>query len=313
MIDLSIIIVSWNAKEFLSNCLQSLTHKISHHHSEIIVVDNASIDGSYELVQGQFPHVKLIRNNTNLGFAKANNIGIRESKGKYICLINSDVIVKENCIDNMYEYMDQHTEIGILGPKILSLDGLVQRSTMGFPTLWNSLCRAFALDSLFPRSKLFGGQLMTYWPHDTIRDVDVLNGCFWMVRREALKEVGLLDEEFFFCGEDIDWCKRFIDAGWGVVFFPDAEAIHYGGASSSNAPIRFFIEKQRANLQYWKKHYRPFTWMVYILICLLHQSIRILGQTSLYIIMPSKRKYIIYKIKRSVSCVQWLLNFPCLR
>lgn len=215
MMDLSFIVVSWNAKEILSKCLQSLTRETSHLYSEIIVVDNASTDGSPELVREQFPHVKLICNDANLGFAKANNIGIKQSTGRYLFLVNSDVIILEGCIDSMCTYMDQHLGIGVLGPKILSPDGMVQRSTMEFPTLWNCFCRALALDSIFRSSKLFGGQLMTYWSHDTIRNVEVINGCLWMVRREALRKVGLLDEDFFFCGEDIDWCKRFVDAGWG--------------------------------------------------------------------------------------------------
>ena len=145
----------------------------------------------------------------------------------------------------MLAYMNEHPEIGMLGPQILDSNGNIQRSCMGFPTLWNTSCRALALDTLFPKSKLFGGYMMTFWPHDSIRDVNVINGCFWMVKREALDEVGLLDERFFIYAEDKDWCKRFWDAGWKVVYFPEAKAIHYGGASSSNAPIKFHIEMQK--------------------------------------------------------------------
>ncbi len=306
--DISIIIVSWNAKEFLSECLQSLTAETDNHCSEIIVVDNASTDGSLELVQKHFPHVKLIRSNTNVGFAKANNIGIRQSIGRYVAFINSDVKVLEGCLNRILAYMDKHPDIGMLGPKILNPDSTVQRSFMRFPTLWNNLCRALALDTLFPKSKLFGDLFTTFGSYDTIRTVEVIFGCFWMVRREALNQVGLLDENFFIYGEDIDWCKRFWDSDWKVVFFPYAEAIHYGGASSSNVPIRFHLERQQAILQYWEKYYsRP------ILICLLlilwfYQIVRIVGHTVLYIIKPSKRIQAAFTIKKSTACIRCILK-----
>jgi len=308
MMDLSVIIVSWNAKEYLQKCLESLIPETMTHVTEIIVVDNASTDGSPEMVKERFPHVKLICNDANLGFAKANNIGIKQSKGKYICLINSDVVVLRGCIDRMLDYMNQHLEIGMLGPKILNPDRTLQPSCMGFPTIWNVFCRALALDTLFPRSRLFGGRLMTFWPHNNVCRVEVLNGCFWMVRREALNKVGLLDENFFMYGEDIDWCKRFHDAGWMVVFFPDAQVIHYGGGSSSNAPVRFYLEMQRADLQYWKKHHSRPAWIGYLLITLLYQIVRISGQTVIYILKPSKRRQANLKIKRSVACIQWFLR-----
>lgn len=307
-LELSIIIVNWNAKEFLMECLGSLSEEISNPNFEVIVVDNASTDGSPELLQARFPNVKLIRNDSNLGFAKANNIGISQSKGKYVCLINSDIIVLRDCLRYMINFMDKHNEIAVLGPKIHNPDRTLQRSCKSFPTLWNVFCRALALDTFMPRSRLFGGRLMTYWAHNSIRSVEVISGCFLMVRREALNKVGLLDERFFFYGEDIDWCKRFREAGWDVVFFPDAEAIHYGGASSSRASIRFYIELQRAALQYWKKHHSRLAQSSYLFITWLHQAFRIVGQTIVYIIRPSKRRRVLPKIKRSVACIAWLNN-----
>lgn len=306
--DLSIIIVSWNAREYLLKCLESVILETADHLTEIIVVDNASTDGSPEMVKEYFPDVKLICNDANYGFAKANNIGIKQSSGRYLCFINSDIIVLKGSIDRMVVYIRQHPEVGMLGPKTLNPDRTLQPSCMGFPTLWNIFCRALALDSLFPESKLFGGRLMAFWPHDTIRTAEVLNGCFWMVRRDALDQVGLLDEYFFFYGEDIDWCKRFREVGWKVVFFPDAEAIHYGGGSSSNAPIRFYLEMQRADLQYWKKHHSKPSAIAYVLITLLHQTVRVLGQIIIYIIKPSKRIQAKYKIRRSLACIRWLLH-----
>src|SRR5271157_5076339 len=146
MIDISIIIVSWNAKEYLDECLNSIYENPSKCTLETIVVDNASTDGAPDLVKEKYPQVRLIRNTENLGFAKANNIGIKESMGEYVCLINSDAVVLENCLDLMCNYMNEHPEIGVLGPKVLNSDGSLQPSCREFPTFWKNLCRAFALD-----------------------------------------------------------------------------------------------------------------------------------------------------------------------
>ena len=166
MASISIIIVSWNAKKYLEECLNSILSCPLPYDTEIIVVDNASSDGSPDAVRDEFPGVRLIRNDDNYGFAKANNIGIRASTGDYLFFINSDVVVKAGCFEKMIAYMEGYPDIGVLGPKILSPNGAVQRSCMGFPTLWNSFTRALALDSVFPGMKLFGGHLMTFWPHD---------------------------------------------------------------------------------------------------------------------------------------------------
>ena len=309
MLDLSIIIVSWNAKKYLEKCIASIIGKTVKYQTEIIVVDNASTDGSVELVKGQFPKVKVICNDTNLGFAKANNIGIKQGTGKYICLINSDVEILQGCFDSMVSYMEKNPEIGILGPQILDSNGNIQRSCMGFPTLWNAFCRALFLDKLFPKSELFGSYLMTFQNQNTTQPVDIINGCFWMVKKKVLKQVGLLDERFFIYAEDKDWCKRFWDAGWKVVYFPQAQAIHYGGASSSNAPIRFYIEMYRANYEYWKKYHSRPAQLTFLLITGLHHIIRLIGEMMLLVIRPSKRSYVLNKIKRSIALIQWLLSF----
>lgn len=306
--DLSIVIVNWNEKDFLVQCLESLLNQNVKGKFEIIVVDNASTDGSQYIVQERFPSVKLICNDSNLGFAKANNMGIKQSSGNYICLINSDIVTIRDCLKDMMDYMNRHPAVGMLGPRILNPDMTLQPSCMGFPTLWNIFFRALALDSLFPKSALCGGRLMEYYAHDTIRSAEVLNGCFLMVRRKALAEIGLLDESFFIYGEDVDWCKRFRDSTWEVVFYPNAEAIHYGGASSSKAPIKFYIEMQRADLQYWIKHHGAAKSIVYTLTSLLHQLLRVIGYTVKYICVPSMRDKSLFKIKRSLACLIWLMK-----
>jgi GT2 family glycosyltransferase len=180
---------------------------------------------------------------------------------------------------------------------------------MGFPTVWNTLCRTLSLDTIFPKIRMFGGSLMTYWSYDTIRDVDVINGCFWMIRREAIDQVGLLDERFFIYAEDKDWCKRFWDAGWKVVYLPQAQAIHYSHASSSNSPIRFHIEMQRANLQYWRKHHSRPAQAAFLLLTGLHHTIRLSGDLILYLLRPSVRSQSAFKIKKNIVTMRWLLGF----
>jgi GT2 family glycosyltransferase len=304
---LSIIIVSWNARKHLVNCLNSILAN-ERGRCEIIVVDNNSTDGSPEMVESQFPHVKLIRNKENLGFARANNIGIRVCTGRYICLINSDVIVLDGCIDKLMEFMSKNPSIGMAGPRILNPDHSLQFSCFHFPGIRNNLSQALGLNKLFPKSPFFSEQTMKYWAHDCERKVDVLNGCFWIVRREAIDKVGLLDEKFFFYGEDIDWCKRFNDAGWDVKFYPGAEAIHFGGASSGNAPVRFYIELQKADLQYWEKHHGLFGRYAYAMIILFRQTLRIIYGAVRYVIRPPERDVISFKLKRSLACIRWLLH-----
>lgn len=308
MCDVSLIIVNWNTVDHLINCLGSINKATRGINVEVIVVDNASEDGSVEMVQSEFPHVKLIRNCDNLGFAKANNIGIAASTGSFVCLVNSDVILGKDCVSKLVQYLNKNRNVGIVGPLIRNPDMSVQTSCYGYPTIWNMFCCALALDRLFPKVKLFGGRMMNYWTYDTVGSVDVLNGCFWCVRREALQEVGTLDGNFFMYGEDMDWCKRFRDAGWDVVFYPGAEAVHFGGGSSARAPIRFYIEMQRADLQYVTKHYGKRVAYIYRAIMCLFQFNRLVANSIIYCSNSRKRAGITYKIKRSAACLLWLFS-----
>ncbi len=271
-------------------------------------MDNASSDDSPDTVARKFPQVKLIKNEENLGFARANNIGIKQSIGRYVCLINSDVIVLENCIQNLIEFMDTHLNVGIAGPRILNPDHTLQICCRNFPTIWNNLCQAFGLNYIFPKSAFFSGPFMKYWDHDEVRKVDVITGCFWIVRREAVDNVGLLDEDFFIYGEDVDWCRRFNQSGWDIAFNPDAEAVHFGGASSSNAPIKFYLEMQKADIKYWEKHHGKIGKVCYTMIVLIHNILRVIAGALRYPLWPSRRENIRLKLKRSIACIRWILH-----
>jgi GT2 family glycosyltransferase len=305
---LSIVIVTWNCKKFAQECLDSVTALRQDARTEVIVVDNASTDGTPELIQNSYPDVILVQSGENLGFPRGTNVGIRRASGQFLCLINPDVKVLDGSIETMLKYLEGNSRVGLLGPRMLSPDGTSCRSYMGAPNLWNLLCRALALDTIFPGNKLFGGFLMFYFDRSKVAEVDVLNGWFWVTRREAVQEVGLLDEALFMYADDLDWSKRFRDAGWKVVYFPGAESIHYGGGTTARAPIRFSIEMQRANFQYWCKNYGKLSQGAYLVVTALHHSLRVVGYSLRWLSHWSDVKESRFKVKRSWACLQWALG-----
>jgi GT2 family glycosyltransferase len=303
--ELSILIVNWNGKALLRNCLESLLKESSELDAEIIVVDNGSSDGSPEMVKEFFKEVKLICNRENVGFARGNNIGLKECRGELICLVNSDVEAVRGSIQCMVPYMREHPEVGMMGPKVIDPASRIMPNYREFPSLWNFFCRALALDKIFPPNRTFGGYLMNYFDGTHMRKVDVIVGTFWLLRRKALDEAGWLDEDFFLYGEDIDLCKRLKESGWDILYFPEAEIMHHGGGSSQSDPIRFFIEQQRSNYLYWRKHHRPISGVGFFLILMLHQMVRSIFWSFLFMANfrgenHQDRKL---KIKRSLKCI----------
>jgi len=302
----SVVIVVWNAKKYVIECLESLREHCRNVYDEVIVVDNASADGTPDLITERFPEFKLIRNAENLGFAKANNIGMAQSSGEYVCLVNSDVKFTDDCLSPMLEFLSQNPEVGMIGPKMLGTSGEVRRSTMRFPTIWNQFCRAIGFDILFKKSRWFGGLLMSDFDHQKTTPVEVLNGWFVFVRRTALDRVGLLDPQFFMYAEDLDWCYRFHQAGEKVIFFANASAIHYGGASSSKAPLRFYLEMSRANWQYWQKHRGWLGQMAFLATSATYHLVRLTGSAGLYLFSSSRRAENRARLRRSIVCLQWV-------
>lgn len=302
----SAVIVSWNCRAYVLECLASLCAGDNAGSPEIIVVDNASSDGTVEAIAARFPDVRLIRNAHNVGFSRANNIALQLCRGRYICLINADVVVPPGCITKMVSYLNERPEIGLLGPKMLCPNGRVGDGVMRFPTVWNTFCCALGLHRLFPGSGLLGGFLMAGFDCGTTQDVEVLTGWFWMTRREALRQVGGLDEQFFMYGEDIDWCYRFRKAGWRVVFYAEAEALHYCAASSNNSPQRFYVEMQRANLQYFRKHHGQAGRAGYWAARWIHEATRIVGFGLIYLLRTSRRADAAFKISRGMACIGFL-------
>jgi GT2 family glycosyltransferase len=254
-IDVSVVIVGWNARHYLELCLESLSKAPPRRSMEVLVVDNASTDGSVEMIESKFPWVKLTKSSENLGFAKGNNVAIRQCQGRYIALVNPDVIVFPGCLDALADFLDENPKVGNVGPRVFNPDMSIQSTCRRFPTLWNNFCSATGLSARFKNSRFFAEEQMSYFPHDRTLAVDVLMGCFSMIRREAFDAVGLLDEGLFMYSDDVDWCRRARNAGWQVVFYPGGQAIHDRGKITAPYPVRFAVAQQRSVLHYWTKHH----------------------------------------------------------
>ncbi|MCE5210549.1 MAG: glycosyltransferase family 2 protein [Deltaproteobacteria bacterium] len=306
--DISVVIVNWNTKDLLIECLHSLNKVTGNLKKEIIVVDNGSNDGSQEAVKTVFPEVKIIKNNENLGFAKANNIGMKASTGRYLCLVNSDVKVLDGCLEQLMHYMDQDTGIGIVGPQILWPDMTLQDSCRKFPGLWNNICDLLHLNKLFPKSDLFSGEHMMFFDHTTAKQVEGLAGCFLMIRKSALEQVGMFDEQYFIYFEETDLCKRFRENNWKIVFFPYAHAIHYGRKSSSKDALRFSFEQLKSKIQYWKKHHRRHVVIIILFTLLVQHGFKLITDTILYVAAPSKREQIIHRLLNNYFTAKYILT-----
>jgi GT2 family glycosyltransferase len=273
-IDISVVIVGWNARHYLELCLESLAKAPPRRSMEVMVVDNASTDRSVEMIEAKFPWVKLIKSTENLGFAKGNNVAIRQCQGRYIALVNPDVIVFPGCLDALADFLDQNPKVGNVGPRVLNPDMSMQSTCRRFPTLWNNFCSATGLSARFKNSRFFAGEHMFYFPHNRTLAVDVIVGCFSMIRHETFDEVGLLDEGLFMYGDDVDWCRRARNAGWQVVFYPGGQAIHDRGKITAPYPVRFAVAQQRSVLHYWTKHHSFWAVLGIRSIMLFHHCIR---------------------------------------
>jgi GT2 family glycosyltransferase len=308
MSKVSIVIVSWNACAYLRDCLRSIRNTTGSVVKEIIVVENASSDGSAEMVSAEFPEVILIPTGKNLGFARANNVGISQSSGSMVALINSDVLVHADCMQRLAAFLETNPEVGLVGPKVLNGDGSVQRTCNRLPTLWNTACHFSGLDRAFPNLRFFEGFQMSKVNHSFPTEIGALSGCFCVARRSAVEQVGGLDERFFFYAEDIDWCKRFKDASWKVMLVPFATATHFGGGSSANAPLRYSIEILRANLLYWKKHHGYLGRIGFYFLALNQHAFRLGLRSVLRWVAFDRSEFTRTKLNEHCVCIRWLLT-----
>jgi hypothetical protein len=245
--------VNWNTKGLLRDCLRSIYDHAGNVGFEIIVVDNASADGSPDMVEEEFPDVRLIRNAGNVGFAAANNQGMRVAEGRYLLLLNSDTRVREGAIVKSVRFADAHPDAGIVGCRTLRETGLVQYNCYRFPGLFNLALLLTGLPKRFPRSRFFGRHRFTWWDYDTPRVVDAVAGCFMLARREAVAEVGLMAEDYFMYSEDTDWCWRFKRHGWKTMYTPDAVIEHIRAGSSSKNATNMYVIERRSLLMFFER------------------------------------------------------------
>jgi len=237
-VDLSIIIVNYNVKEFLQNLLVSIQRSIKGISTEIIVVDNASDDGSVEIIREKFPHIKLIANQKNVGFGAANNQGLAVASGEYILLLNPDTIVQEDTFHKLIEFFRNEPNAGLVGCKILNSDGTLQLACRrGFPGPWTSFCKVTGLSKLFPNSRIFAKYNLTYLDENDTYEVDAISGAFMMMRKELYEKIGGFDSQFFMYGEDLDLCYRAQTAGFRNYYFHDTQIIHYKGESTKRSSL----------------------------------------------------------------------------
>lgn len=281
MIDLSIIIVSYNTKEFLKECLISIFNNKENLNIEIIVIDNASSDGSVDLIKKEFPKTILIQNKKNLGFAKANNLGIKKAKGKYVLFLNSDTVLRSNVLETIFEFMEKHSKVGATTCKVELLDGQLDDAChRGFPTPWNAFCHFSGLAKLPLFKKIFRGYSLGWADLGKIHEIDACAGAFMFVRKTTGQEIKWWDEDYFWYGEDLDFCFKLKAKDWKIYFIPTVSILHYKGVSggikdasrdltTADQETKKMAKKARFDAMriFYKKHYlkkypKIITWLV---------------------------------------------------
>lgn len=278
MIELSIVIVSYNTKDVLKECLESIYKTAKNLSFEVIVVDNASKDETEkEIAKLEYPGFKFIQNKENLGFSKANNIGVKETSGRYVLFLNPDVVVHSQTLEGMVYFMDEEREVGAATCKVILKNGRIDdASHRGFPTPWNSFTHFSGLAKLFGKIEHFGGYNLKHLDLSQTHEIDALAGAFMLVRREAGEEVGWWDEDYFFYGEDLDFCYMLQQKGWKIYYVPEFSVLHYKGVSGGLKKVSKDITtadsetKKRATKArfdamriFYKKHYEDkYPWFI---------------------------------------------------
>ncbi len=256
--DLSICIVSWNTRKLLRYCLESIYAKTKGINFEIIIVDNASKDGSIEMVSNEFPKCIIIAQQENLGFSKANNIAVKIARGRYVAFLNPDTVMKTNAFVAMVGFMDVNPTYGATGCKLLNEDDTIQFTcARSFPTPFKRFCFLTLLNRIFPASICFSTSEMEYWDHKNSRDIDCLSGACMVLRKDVVERLGAFDETYFMYGEDIELCYRIRKNGWSIYYNANEEIYHLSGASSSQKSYKAFslIMQHQANYKFFKENY----------------------------------------------------------
>jgi N-acetylglucosaminyl-diphospho-decaprenol L-rhamnosyltransferase len=254
--DLSTVVVHYQSLETLPRCLEALATATSGWSAETVVVDNHSQDGVDVLLTRDFPGVHLIANRENLGYAKAVNQGIAATTGEFVLVMNPDCFLEPGAVTALVDHAREHPRVAVAGPQLLDTRGVIEYSARSFPDAASFLFNRYSLlTRLFPRNRFSRRYLLTDWDHRSVRDVDWLSGACLLVRREAIAEVGPMDEGFFMFNEDVDWCRRMKIGGWSVTYVPSARAVHEVGASRRRVASRVILERHRGMIRYFHKHH----------------------------------------------------------
>ena len=255
---ISIVIVSLDCKRVLNNCLQSMYLHENMQDVELILVDNGSRDGTVEFVKKQFPLVQVIENHKNLGFSVAMNQGLRIARGEFLVWLNSDILFEERCIGQLVEVLRNDRKIGVVGPMVLNIDRSFQpQCRRGFPTPWAVFCHFSGLGRLFPHSRVLSGYYMSYLPPTRSASVVSVSGCCLSTRRDVIEKVGLIDENIFGFGEDLDWCVRVMKSGFVVRYFAERSIVHLKGQGGVHRfPMRKELSVHQAMRIFYRKHLR---------------------------------------------------------
>ena len=253
---LSTVIVHYRTLATLPACLRAIALSAADLEAETVVVDNASGDGVEALLSREFPDVRLLRNDENVGYAGAVNRGIAETRGEFVLVMNPDCTLDPGAVRTLVGHLRAHPRTAIAGPRILNPDGTLEYSARAYPDQLAFLFNRYSLlTRWFPNNPWSRRYLLTDWDHATVRDVDWLSGACLMVRREAIRQVGPMDDRFFMFNEDVDWCRRMNLAGWSVAYVPDARAVHHVGASRKRVAARVIVERHRGMIHYFHKHH----------------------------------------------------------
>jgi GT2 family glycosyltransferase len=255
IVQLSIVILCWNDLKVIDDCLRSIYETTKTTSFEVIVSDNGSTDGSIQFIKANYPGVLLLENGENLGFAKGNNVGIARSQGQYVLILNPDTIIHPGALDELVSFADRNKRAGAYGCRVLNRDGSYQGPARPFPTVFRGWMSALYLRSLGHLSEALVSDTYVNWKGDTKREIDWQSGCCVMFNAELLKRLGGFDQQFFYHFEEVDLCRRVWDAGYSIVYTPDAVITHLGGQSVNRFPIRFELERYRSRYRYFYKHF----------------------------------------------------------
>jgi hypothetical protein len=312
VVKLSVVILCWNDLAVIGNCVRSIYDSAHSTDVEVIVSDNGSTDGTISYIRETFPNVLVLENGTNLRFAKGNNVGIQASTGEYVLILNPDTIIHDHSLDRWIEFADRHPEAGGFGCKVLNGDGSYQGSARPFPTIWREWLAAFYLRPLGYVSDVFISDKYVRWQGQSERAIDWQSGCCLMVRGELLKQLGGFDEQFYYYYEDLDLCHRIWDAGFPILFTPDAVITHLGGQSTTGRfPIAFALDKYRNRYRYFYKYFGRTGVRRCRCTSLAWLWVRSIGYTAIHFVRPSeslKNRLQLYRIaatwNRQVDPVQ---------